>query len=60
MPSDEFYRAIEEATGMSIEHIQETPLCELRTKITGGRKGMPGEVSGGRDYIVSRHEVDKM
>lgn len=52
-----FEEAIEESTGMTVDHIRETPLCELRKEIEE-RNGRPLRVSP-EGAGLSHEDVEK-
>ena len=53
-----FKEAIEEPTGMTVDHIRETPLCELRKEIEE-RNGRPLRVSP-EGAAMSHEDIEKM
>ena len=53
-----FEEAIEESTGMTVDHIRETPLCELRKEIEE-RNERPLRVSS-EGAAMSHEDIEKM
>ncbi len=57
-PQTPFEQAIESATGMTVEHIRQTPLCDLRKEREAIKGPMKFSTDGG--IFLSRDQVENL